>query len=114
MSDATILIRAALDAGVHLKFEDGKIKGLRAHGRCEPRGTAPAPPQAELLKALAPPEPPANPAAWKLNFLMPLPPPSLRAVCIAAGRGARYGMRCGVAVLCGRHAAHRRGQSHEE
>ena len=96
MSDATILIRAALDAGVHLKFEDGKIK---ACGRTDVVSLwAPRlrPHKAELLKALAPAEPAANPGDWKELAAAYHAHHFRCAVCAAAGRGARYGLRCGA------------------
>ena len=114
MSDATILIRAALDAGMHLKFEDGKIK---ACGRTDVVSLwAPRlrPHKAELLKALAPPEPPANPAAWKELSDAYHRHHFACAVCIAAGRGARYGMRCGVGRSLWAAYSAPEGQSHEE
>lgn len=86
------LIRAAMDAGVALKFEDGKLKAcghvdvLRAWApRLRER-------KAELIEALAPAEPAA--IDWReldrvyLAHHCGCPP------CIAAGRG--YGLRCGT------------------
>jgi hypothetical protein len=96
VSDAIILIRAALDAGVHLKFEDGKIK---ACGRTDVVSLwAPRlrPHKAELLKALAPPEPPANPDDWKELAAAYNSHHVNCTVCQAAGRGSRYGLRCGA------------------
>ena len=91
-----VLIRAAMDAGVALKFEDGKLKAL---GHVDAvRAWAPRLRQhkAELLKALAPPEPPANPAAWKELSDAYHRHHFACAVCQAAGRSARYGLRCGT------------------
>ena len=90
------LIRAALDAGVALKFVDGKLKAV---GHVDAvRAWAPRLRQhkAELLKALAPPEPPANPDAWKELAAAYHAHHFRCAVCAAAGRGARYGLRCGA------------------
>ena len=96
MSDATILIRAALDAGVHLKFEDGKIKACGRTDVVSLWATRLRPHKAELLKALAPPEPPANPDDWKELAAAYHAHHFRCAVCAAAGRGARYGLRCGT------------------
>ncbi|MCF8209061.1 MAG: hypothetical protein K9K38_06620 [Rhodoferax sp.] len=105
-----ILIRKALDRGVSLELIEGEIryKGnrlavqellgpLREH-------------KADLLRWLSrppanEPEPPPDPAAWRelaeeyhrhhFNCQR----------CIAAGRGARYGLRCGTgAALWTRYA----------
>ena len=91
-----VLIRAAMDAGVALTFEDGKLK---ACGHVDVlRAWAPRLRQhkAELLKALAPPEPPANPDAWKELSAAYQRHHFACAVCQAAGRSARHGLRCGA------------------
>lgn len=97
MSTDTI-IRAAMDAGVALKFVDGKLKAvghvdvvaawaprLRQH-------------RAALIEALAPAEPeqPISPDAWRELDRTYLAHHVTCAVCQAAGRGGRYGLRCGA------------------
>jgi len=85
------LIRAALDAGVELRFVDGKLKvtGKRKAVECwAPRLAAS---KTQLLEALSPPEPatdwrPLAAAYHAHHFACP--------TCIAAGR--RYGLRCGL------------------
>lgn len=100
MSAAT-LVKQAQDAGVHLYLVDGKIKGrgkpdaiakliepLRQH-------------KADLIRwfsqsASNDAEPSPDPATWRElaaayyrhHFNCP--------TCIAAGRGAQYGLRCGA------------------
>jgi len=92
MSDATTLIRKALDAGVALKFEGGKLKAcghvdvLRAWTpRLRER-------KAELIEALTPAEPAA--IDWRELDRVYLAHHINCPTCIAAGRGARYGRRC--------------------
>lgn len=88
------LIRAAMDAGVALKFEDGKLKAV---GHVDAvRAWTPRLRQhkAELIEALQPPEPAAIDwreldRAYQLHHIN-------CPTCIAAGRGARYGLRCGA------------------
>ena len=88
------LIRAAMDAGVALKFEDGKLKAV---GHVEAvRAWAPRlrENKAALIQALQPPEPAAIDwreldRAYQLHHIN-------CPTCIAAGRGARYGLRCGA------------------
>lgn len=87
------LIRAAMDAGVALKFEDGKLKAL---GHVDAvRAWAPRLRQhkAELIEALQAPEPVTD---WRELARAYLAHHTTCAVCQAAGRGARYGMRCGT------------------
>ena len=89
------LIRAAMDAGVALKFEDGKLKAL---GHVDAvRAWAPRlrEHKAELIEALTP-EQPVNPDAWKELAAAYHAHHFHCATCIAAGRGARYGLRCGT------------------
>ena len=101
---AAALIREAQEAGVALRMVGSKLKAagelsvvqswvprLREH-------------KLELIEALAandpnpPPEPPPDPNAWQElaqayhahHFSCP--------TCIAAGRGAVYGLRCGAGM----------------
>jgi len=91
-------IRAEMDDGVALKFEGGK---LRAVGQVDAVAAwAPRLRQhrAALIEALAPPapEPPINPDAWSALDRAYLAHHTACAVCQAAGRGTRYGLRCGT------------------
>ena len=87
-----VLIRAAMDAGVALTFEDGKLK---ACGHVDVlRAWAPRlrENRAALIKALQPPDPAAIDwreldRAYQLHHIG-------CAACTAAGRG--YGLRCGA------------------
>ena len=89
-----VLIRAAMDAGVALTFEGGKLK---ACGHVDVlRAWAPRlrENKAALIEALQPPEPAAIDwreldRAYQLHHIN-------CPTCIAAGRGARYGLRCGA------------------
>lgn len=88
-----VLIRAAMDAGVALTFEDGKLK---ACGHVDVlRAWAPRLRQhkAELIEALQAPEPVTD---WRELDRAYLAHHTTCAVCQAAGRGARYGLRCGA------------------
>lgn len=89
---ADTLIRAAMDAGVALKFEGGKLKAcghvdvLRAWTpRLRER-------KAELIEALTPAEPAA--IDWRELDRVYLAHHFNCPTCIAAGRG--YGLRCGT------------------
>lgn len=86
------LIRAAMDAGVALRFEDGKLKAV---GHVEAvRAWAPRlrENKAALIEALQPPEPAA--IDWReLDRAYQLHHTNCP-TCIAAGRG--YGLRCGT------------------
>lgn len=87
------LIRAAMDAGVALKFEDGKLKAV---GNLDAvRAWAPRLRQhkSELIKKLKAPE---HVTEW-LELDRAYQSHHVNcAVCQAAGRGARYGLRCGA------------------
>ena len=88
-----VLIRAAMDAGVALTFEGGKLK---ACGHVDVlRAWAPRLRQhkAELIEALQAPEPVTD---WRELDRAYLAHHTTCAVCQAAGRGARYGLRCGA------------------
>lgn len=92
MTDATTLIRKALDAGIELQFVDGQLKvtGKRKAVECwAPRLRAS---REALIKALQPPDPAAIDwreldRAYQLHHIG-------CAACTAAGRG--YGLRCGA------------------
>ena len=86
------LIRAALDAGVELRFVDGKLKvtGKRKAVECwAPRLAAS---KTQLLEALSPPEPAA--IDWRELDRVYLAHHFNCPTCIAAGRGR--GLRCGT------------------
>ena len=88
-----VLIRAAMDAGVALKFEDGKLKAL---GHVDAvRAWAPRLRQhkAELIEALQAPEPVMD---WRELDRAYLAHHVMCKTCQAAGRGRTYGLRCGV------------------
>lgn len=87
------LIRAAMDAGVALKFEDGKLKAV---GHVEAvRAWAPRlrEHKAELIQALQPPETAID---WRELDRAYLAHHMTCKTCQAAGRGRSYGLRCGV------------------
>lgn len=87
------LIRAAMDAGVALKFEDGKLKAV---GQVDAvRAWAPRLRQhkAELIEALQQPEPAID---WRELDRAYLAHHVTCKTCQAAGRGRSYGLRCGV------------------
>ncbi len=92
---AAALIRQALESGVALKLVGGKVK---ASGSREAVARLLAPlreHRLELADALQA-EPPDNPQDWRElaaayhehHFKCPM--------CMGAGRGSRYGRRCGV------------------
>jgi hypothetical protein len=88
-----VLIRAAMDAGVALTFEDGKLK---ACGHVDVlRAWAPRLRQhkAELIEALQAPEPVTD---WRELDRAYLAHHVMCKTCQAAGRGRTYGLRCGV------------------
>lgn len=95
MSTDTI-IRAAMDAGIALKFVDGKLKAV---GQIDVV-TAWAPRlrqhRAELIAALTtePETEPVNPDAWRELHNTYMQHHLNCAVCKAAGKG--YGLRCGA------------------
>jgi hypothetical protein len=98
VSDATTLIRKALDAGVELQFVDGQLKVTGKRKAVECWASKLRENKAALIEALAPaaPEPPINPAAWReLDRAYQLHHINCP-TCIAAGRGSRYGLRCGA------------------
>lgn len=92
--DATTLIRRALDAGIELQFVDGQLKvtGKRKAVECWAPKLRES--KAALIEALAPAAPAAIDwreldRAYQLHHIN-------CPTCIAAGRGARYGLRCGT------------------
>ena len=90
---ALTLIRAARDAGVDLKFEDGKLKAV---GHVDAvRAWTPRLRQhkAELIEALQAPEPVTD---WRELDRAYLAHHVTCKTCQAAGRGRSYGLRCGV------------------
>lgn len=97
---ADTLIRAAMDAGVALKFVDGKLKAVGHVDAVAAWAPRLRQHRAALIEALAPtaPEPPINPDAWRALDRAYLAHHTACAVCQAAGRGARYGRRCGAGM----------------
>lgn len=88
-----VLIRAAMDAGVALKFEDGKLKAL---GHVDAvRAWAPRlrEHKAELIAALQMPEPAID---WRELDRAYLAHHVGCKTCQAAGRGRTYSLRCGT------------------
>lgn len=91
MSDATTLIRKALDAGVEVQFVGGQLKVTGKRKAIECWAPKLREHKAELLEALQPPEPaidwrPLDRAYLQHHVNCP--------ACISAGRG--YGLRCGA------------------
>ena len=93
MSTDTI-IRAAMDAGVALKFVGGKLKAVGHVDAVAAWAPRLRQHRAALIEALAPAAPAAIDwreldRAYQLHHIN-------CPTCIAAGRGARYGLRCGT------------------
>jgi len=94
VSDATTLIRKALDAGIELQFVDGQLKVTGKRKAVECWASKLRENKAALIAALQPPETAAIDwreldRAYQLHHFG-------CATCIAAGRGTRYGLRCGT------------------
>ena len=94
MSDATTLIRKALDAGIELQFVGGQLKVTGKRKAVECWASKLRENREALIEALQPPETAA--IDWReLDRAYQLHHVHCQA-CIAAGRGARYEARCGV------------------
>ena len=91
MSDATALIRKALDAGIELQFVGGQLKVTGKRKAIERWAPKLREHKAELLEALQPPEPAID---WRSLDRAYQQHHINCATCIAAGRG--YGLRCGA------------------
>lgn len=96
---ALALIRQAHDAGVELRLVDGKVKatGTRAAVAkvIEPLRQH----KDDLIRWFASandPEPPTDPATWRELAQAYQAHHFNCKTCHAAGRGTRYGQRCGV------------------
>ena len=92
MSDATTLIRKALDAGIELQFVGGQLKVTGKRKAVECWASKLRENREALIEALQPPEPAAIDwreldRAYQLHHIG-------CATCVAAGRG--YGLRCGA------------------
>ena len=101
---AVALIREAQDAGVALRMVGGKLRAVGKLSVVQSWAPRLREHKSELIEALAandtnpPPEPPPDPNAWRElaaayhahHFSCP--------TCIAAGRGAMYGLRCGTGM----------------
>ena len=92
--DATTLIRRALDAGIELQFVDGQLKVTGKRKAVECWASKLRENKAALIAVLQPCEPAAVDwreldRAYQLHHIN-------CPTCIAAGRGARYGLRCGT------------------
>ena len=94
MSDATTLIRKALDAGIELQFAGGQLKVTGKRKAVECWASKLREHKAALIEALQPPDPAA--IDWRELDRAYLAHHTTCAVCQAAGRGARYGLRCGA------------------
>ena len=94
MSDATTLIRKALDAGIQLQFVDGQLRVTGKRSAVAAWAPALRENRARLIEALQAPAPPAPAIDWRPlaqayhqhHFACP--------TCCAAGKG--YGLRCGT------------------
>ena len=101
MSAAT-LIREAQDAGVVLRMVEGKLKAAGELSVVQSWAPRLREHKSELIEALAandpnpPPEPPSDPNAWRELAQAYHAHHFKCSTCIAAGRGAVYGMRCGA------------------
>ena len=92
--DATTLIRRALGAGIELQFVDGQLKVTGKRKAVECWASKLRENKAALIAVLQPCEPAAIDwreldRAYQLHHIN-------CPTCIAAGRGARYGLRCGA------------------
>lgn len=94
MSDATTLIRKALDAGIELQFVDGQLKATGKRKAVECWASKLRENKEALIEALQPPEPAA--IDWRELDRAYQQHHINCTTCIAAGRGARYGLRCGA------------------
>ena len=92
MSDATTLIRKALDAGIELQFVDGQLKVTGKRKAVECWASKLRENKAALIAALQPCEPAA--IDWRELDRVYLAHHFNCPTCIAAGRGR--GLRCGV------------------
>lgn len=97
---AGALIRQAEEAGVTLRLVDGKLKAVGALTAVQSWAPRLREHKSELIEALASndpaPEPPADPNAWRELAQAYNDHHFNCSTCIAAGRGAVYGLRCGV------------------
>jgi hypothetical protein len=91
MSDATTLIRKALDAGIELQFVDGEIKVIGKRKVVENWASKLRENKAALIAALQPRAPSFD---WREADRVYQLHHFTCATCIAAGRG--YGLRCGT------------------
>ena len=94
MSDATTLIRKALDAGIELQFVDGQLKVTGKRKAVECWASKLRENKAALIAALQPCEPAA--IDWRELDRAYLAHHVMCKTCQAAGRGRTYGRRCGV------------------
>lgn len=97
---AAALIRQAEEAGVALRLVDGKLKAVGEMAVVQSWAPRLREHKSELIEALAAndpaPEPPADPNAWRELAQAYHAHHFNCNVCTAAGRGSRYGLRCGV------------------
>jgi hypothetical protein len=97
---AAALIQSALAAGVQLRLVDGKIriagKRTAVDGLLEPLRQHKADLIRWFTQAANDPEPPADPREWRELSIAYHQHHNNCAFCQAAGRGARYGLRCGT------------------
>ena len=94
------LIKRAQDAGIQLKLVDGKVKVIGKRSAVDAMLEPLRQHKADLIRwfTSAPndPEPPTDPAAWRELAAAYHDHHFACQTCIAAGRGSRYGLRCGT------------------
>ena len=97
---AAALIREAQDAGVILRMADGKLKAVGKLSVVQSWAPRLREHKTELIEALAANnpdfEPSQNPSDWRELAAAYHGHHFGCLVCIAAGRGTAYGMRCGT------------------
>ena len=106
---AAALIREALEAGVALRMVGGRLKAVGEVSVVRSWTLRLREKKSELIEALAandpspPPEPPADPNAWRELARAYNDHHIVCGTCIAAGRGSIYGLRCGVGAALWLH-----------
>ena len=99
---AAALIREAQDAGVVLRMVGGKLKAVGKLSVVQSWTPRLREHKLELIEALAAndpdPEPPPDPNAWRELAAAYHVHHFKCSTCIASGRGAVYGMRCGAGM----------------
>ena len=99
---AAALIREAQEAGVALRMVGGRLKAVGVLSVVQSWAPRLREHKSELIQALAandpnpPPEPPADPSTWRELAAAYHQHHWGCPACISAGRGSRYGLRCGT------------------